>query len=328
MSRSRDDRLSGIEVRQLRVLVAIHDHGGLTAAARALGLAQSTASEAVAALERAVGTPTVRRQRRRGETPLTSAGAALLPYARDVLARIEAAHVAVAEVAAEARGNIAIASNESIGTYFLPRVLPAVRARWPNTRFAVSIALCHDVRHAVETGEADLGLFLGDPSPDRPADALPERRVLGEDVIMTFFAQPAHPLLGRGAAPVARERLAEFPLFVSDGAGDLQALIRRYFGADGMPGPELEVAGTVDGVKRGVSGNPRAIGFLADYTVRAELDQRQVVVLPLRPAPPRKQVQALLGPTAAHHPAVADLLDELAELLTTSPKHPAIALSR
>lgn len=134
--------MSTIEVRQLRVLVALAKQGGVTAAAQSLGLAQSTVSEALAALERAVGAPVLLRRRGAHDSVLTDAGQALLPHARDVLASLESAHLAVAQVSGSARATIAIAANESIGTYLLPRALPAVRARWPNTRFAVSVATC------------------------------------------------------------------------------------------------------------------------------------------------------------------------------------------
>jgi DNA-binding transcriptional LysR family regulator len=69
-------------------------------------------------------------------------------------------------------------------------------------------------------------------------------------------------------------------------------------------------------VKRGVAGNPGAVGLLADYAVRAEVADGSVAVLPVRPEMPRKQVMGLVGTTAAGHPAVAALLDELAALLT------------
>jgi DNA-binding transcriptional LysR family regulator len=46
-----------LELRHLRVPLAVVENGGYTGAARALGVAQSTVSEAVAALERALGAP-------------------------------------------------------------------------------------------------------------------------------------------------------------------------------------------------------------------------------------------------------------------------------
>ena len=70
---------SALEVRQLRAFLALVDHGSVSAAALALGLAQSTVSEALAALERAVGAPIVLRRRGAQPTALTAAGEALLP---------------------------------------------------------------------------------------------------------------------------------------------------------------------------------------------------------------------------------------------------------
>ncbi|HEY4592317.1 MAG TPA: LysR family transcriptional regulator, partial [Thermoanaerobaculia bacterium] len=73
---------SGLELRHLRAFVALVDHGSMTAAAQALGMAQSTVSEAMAALDRTLGTPAVARRRGARGHPLTPAGRALLPHAR------------------------------------------------------------------------------------------------------------------------------------------------------------------------------------------------------------------------------------------------------
>jgi regulatory helix-turn-helix LysR family protein len=46
---------AGLEIRHLRALVALVDSGSMTAAAQALGMAQSTVSEAMSALDRTLG---------------------------------------------------------------------------------------------------------------------------------------------------------------------------------------------------------------------------------------------------------------------------------
>src|SRR5947209_5469904 len=94
---------SSVEIRQLRAFVALVDHGSVTAAAHALELAQSTISESLSALERAVGAPVVLRRRGARELVLTDAGMALLPHARSVLETIASAHVAVAGATSGAR---------------------------------------------------------------------------------------------------------------------------------------------------------------------------------------------------------------------------------
>ena len=61
-----------LEIRHCRALVAVNDYGGVSSAARALGLAQSTVSETLLSLERLIGAAVT--MRRRGqEAALTDA---------------------------------------------------------------------------------------------------------------------------------------------------------------------------------------------------------------------------------------------------------------
>src|SRR5678816_3898420 len=82
--------MNDLEVRHCRALLARHASGGVGAAARALGVAQSTVSETLLSLERLLGVPvTVRRTGR--EATLTAAAEALLPHAQSLVAASEAA---------------------------------------------------------------------------------------------------------------------------------------------------------------------------------------------------------------------------------------------
>lgn len=84
-----------MEIRELRVFVAVVDAGGLSAAARRLHLSQSTISETILGLERQLGSPLLVRSRE-GARP-TATGEALADGARDLLRlhdRIEADIVA------------------------------------------------------------------------------------------------------------------------------------------------------------------------------------------------------------------------------------------
>lgn len=131
---------SDVELRQLRAFVAVAENASVTEASRVLGIAQSTLSEALAALERAMSTSLVQRGRGPQGAVLTPAGHALLPHAQHVLAAVARLHVAVADTVASARGVVELVTNESISTYVLPRVLASAREHWPNTQFPISIA--------------------------------------------------------------------------------------------------------------------------------------------------------------------------------------------
>src|ERR1700675_704063 len=73
-----------LELRHLRVFVSVVELGAHARAARSLGISQSTVSETLSALERALGMP-IFRKATKGST-LTPTGEALLPYARRMLA--------------------------------------------------------------------------------------------------------------------------------------------------------------------------------------------------------------------------------------------------
>jgi len=173
------------------------------------------------------------------------------------------------------------------------------------------------VRQGLDEGTFDVGFLL--ESAGRPisvkavadsASSLADQQVVAAQVSLVVFAVPSHPLVARAArAPVSRSALAAFPLFLSDAAGDFHALVDRFFEADGVPGPRLQAAGSVEGVKKGVVGDPGALGILPSYAIAEELRSRKVARLQLRPAPPTMRLDAMVSQSRAGHPSIVELLE-------------------
>ena len=302
----------------MRAFVALTEKGSVTGAARALGVAQSTVSEALASLERAVASPLLQRRRGTRGAALTDAGQALLPHARQVLAAVDGLHLAVADAVSSARGAVDIIANESISTYVLPRALARARERWPNTQFSISAAMCPDVRHGVSEGAFDVGLLLEAVTArdERRRKASSTARLPASDIVaplvrLVAFSLPSHPLARTPQGVVERKRIAEFPLFLSDSAGDFRVLIERFFRSDGLRGARIQSTGTVEGVKRGVFVDRRAVGILPSYAIANELASGRVVALTIRPALPLMRILALFSPSRQRHPGVDQLLDDV-----------------
>ena len=76
-----------MEPEQLRIFLAVAEHGSFTAAAKALFVSHSTTSRAVAALERELGAPLFLRHGR--SVSLTKAGEMLRPEAERILTLME-----------------------------------------------------------------------------------------------------------------------------------------------------------------------------------------------------------------------------------------------
>lgn len=296
-----------LELRHCRALVALADHGGITRAARALGVAQSTVSEALLALERAVGARvTVRGP---GPTRLSPAGQALLPHARALLAGAQAALAAVG--AARTRARLNVGAVESVSSYVLPGALAALRAHWPDIELQVSTGVCDDLREAVARGGLHAAFVLG--AADAPGG--------GPLVAGPLVARPLAParmvLLGRRSAagavatpmaPGARR------LLLPDAEGAFHEALRRWFDAARAPLPRLESAGSIEGVKRAIAAADDAFGVLAAHAAEAELTRGDVVVVAAAPEFPAIRLEAIQKQTDQADGPLAELLTMLGRM--------------
>jgi DNA-binding transcriptional LysR family regulator len=171
---------------QLRVFVAVAERRHVTKAAAALGLTQSAASAAIAALERRYGARLFDRVGR--GIALTDTGHRFLPEARAVLEQMAAARGVLENLADPATGSVSIAASQTIANYWLPRRLTAFHMAFPRVRLDVEIGNTRQVEASVTEGRAEVGLVEGRIR----SEALLRRRV-DRDRLVLVVAR-GHPL--------------------------------------------------------------------------------------------------------------------------------------
>ncbi len=262
-----------VEIRHCRALIAVADLGGVGAAARALGVAQSTVSETLLSLERVIGVPLTARRPGR-DTTLTPAAEALLPHARLLVSASEAAFAAVAP---QAPNVIRLGAVESISSFILPAPVSAFRVDRPDVEVRIAVGICEDLRARVARGELDAALTLEDATTTRE----PKFTELSQPALR-LVVSPSHPLR---AATVELNNLDGRTFLLTDHEGAFNALLIAWLGA-AAKNARLEAAGSIDGVKRGILNN-EAIGVLPDYAVRDELTAGTLVALSLAAPPPK-----------------------------------------
>jgi DNA-binding transcriptional LysR family regulator len=174
---------------QLRIFVAVAERQHVTRAARALNLAQSAASHAIAALEARHDTRLFDRVGRRIE--LTEAGHVFLAEARAVLARAEIAELALSEFGNLTRGTLSVYASHTIASYWLPRHLVAFRRAYRRIQLRLTIDNTVEVAAAVESGAAELG-FVEGAVENGHFDSTPVAR----DQLVVVVG-PEHPWVGR-----------------------------------------------------------------------------------------------------------------------------------
>jgi DNA-binding transcriptional LysR family regulator len=174
---------------QLRVFVAVAERQHVTQAARALHLAQSAASHAIAALEARHDTKLFNRVGRRIQ--LTEAGHVFLAEARAVLARAEAAELTLSEFGALKRGTLSIQASQTIADYWLPRHLVNFRRAYPQIKIRLAVGNTAQVAAAIESGTVELG-FVEGPAENEHFASTPVAR----DQLVVVVG-PEHPWVRR-----------------------------------------------------------------------------------------------------------------------------------
>ncbi len=146
-----------MDTNRLRHFVAVVDHGGFTAASKAVFVSQPALSLAVKDLEAELGTPLFSRVGRRVQ--LTAAGTALLGPARQALRDLETGRAAVEAVTGLMAGSLSLCSLPTLAADPMAGLVGRFRRHHPRVR--VDLAAPEDSRDLfdlVETGACELGL--------------------------------------------------------------------------------------------------------------------------------------------------------------------------
>lgn len=216
-----------MDLRDLHYFAACCEAGGITAAAARLHVAQPTLSHAIARLERHLGQPLIERSaNRRAPFAATAAGRAVLARLRSVDGELSALEDELAALEGVVRGELRIASIQSLNATLLPAPLARFARAHPQVRLTLRTLPSGDVPGAVRDGRADLGLMAG-PAGPRPGVALTE--VAREDFVL--IVRSDHALAARRAVRLAD--LGDEPLVLVPPDTTTGALLEAAFAAAG-----------------------------------------------------------------------------------------------
>lgn len=206
---------------QLRLFVAVADAGSFSEAAAELGMSQSSLSESVAALERALGHRLLRRSR--AGVALTDAGWRAIEHARGALLAVGDLHLALAPDQALS-GTLSVAAFRSLGMHLLAPTLAALRRAHPALQVRVLDAESdgHGGERLVQSGQADAGLI-----------ELPSAEPLLTWPLLQDEYQVVAPA-GRGGPAPGWAELASAPLILPPADNTCHRRTRSWFAAHGV----------------------------------------------------------------------------------------------
>jgi DNA-binding transcriptional LysR family regulator len=147
-----------LDVKQLRVLRAVAEHGSFSAAAEALSYTQPAISQQVAALEKQAGTTLVDRTSR--GVRLTEAGRTLVDHAEVVLARLAAAEAELEAMAGVRGGRVRLSSFPTAGASLLPPAVALFTERHPDVELSFVEREPDDAAQMLRAAELEVALVF------------------------------------------------------------------------------------------------------------------------------------------------------------------------
>ena len=194
------------ELRHLRHLLALEEHGTLEAAAKAIHLSQSAMTKSIAALEDTLGTALFDRGGRRlspnGLHPKVLARARKLLRDADDLQR-EASLFREGHI-----DEIRLGVGPVVALGPMPPVLSRFREQYPDVRLSIRVGATDELAPALVEGE--LHLLVSDREQKAVEEFELEIESLGPDPI-AGAVRPDHPALGAGDLSASLDTLLGYP---------------------------------------------------------------------------------------------------------------------
>ncbi|MFF1380571.1 transcriptional regulator CynR [Streptomyces sp. NPDC058308] len=286
------------ELRHLRYLLAVAEHGNFTRAAEELHISQPTLSQQIRQLERAIGVALLDRGGR--AVRLTDAGAAYLPYARRALQDLAAAERAVHDVTDLSRGTLRLAVTPTFTAYLVGPLTALLHSRHPGITLRLKELPQERIEPELLADELDLGIaFHGPHLPGLAATDLFTET-------LSLVVGDRHPQAGR-TTPLPLDELARLRLALLSSDFATRVHIDAHLSRHRVR-PDVTVEATsINALTEIVRHTPLAT-VLPDALAH---DRPDLHTVPLTPALPARTV-TLLHRESGYRSAAARAFTELA----------------
>lgn len=188
-----------IDVRRLRIFVAVAEEGSFTAAAQRLYLTQSAVSQQMSVFEREMGIPLVRRMPR--GVALTDAGTALVARARHLFGEISAIEQEIRNFGDDDQ-EIRLGAFATAGVELLPQALKAFKRDRPGVRVLLRSVHSGDAAARLRDGDIHVLLVWEYNFAPQPADRSLAQLRLPDDPLLAVLPVD-HPLADRDGVALA-----------------------------------------------------------------------------------------------------------------------------
>jgi molybdate transport repressor ModE-like protein len=255
---------------RMRLLVEIEREGSVSAAAKAIGIGQPTASAHLRLLEASSGQRLVERSGRGSR--LTEPGRVLARHAAQALGTLAAAEEELSALAGLEAGTIHIGASTTPGVYLLPSTLGCFRRDHPNVIVEVEIASTGEILDRLLSNRVPLALV---------GEAEADERVALEPFLDDEIVGVARPgLLALADGRVRPRALAAQTLLVRERDSSTRRAAERALAEAGAAPRQTWELDSSEAIKRAAR-EGLGVAFLSRYAVAEEVERGELVAFRL-----------------------------------------------
>lgn len=298
-----------MQFRQLEMLVAVVEEGGISRAASKLFVTQPAVSGALRKLAEEIGTPIFQTCSRVG-TSLTPIGKTLYEHALGILAMRDTAMQEIQNAAELQRGTVRVGTDETSGLYFLPSLAERFCRHYSRVKLQVQT---HETDHLFRMlREEKLDVVIACRKPDnKDVVSLP----LADDDLVLVMA-PQHPLASRTS--IAVHDLQQESILLDSNATAARTKLIESFEKLRVPLNVVVEAGSTEMIKK-LAARSLGIGLLPRIAVQAEQDSGLLEVRPLQGMSCDYQICATRRDTTELLPVVRSFIEVVRAHATEKP---------
>ena len=261
-------------LQQLRMLKAIATEKNFTKAAELLYISQPALSKQIKTLEKNLDTLLINREP--NQISLTENGKVFLQYAERILALGEESCRALIDLKNGERGNLTVGASQTIGTYFMPRVLVLFAQNYPQIDLKVHVNSTRVIAKNVRNREIDIAI-VGGEIPEELKNHLHIENFVEDE--LSLIISKSHPFANK--KKISKEDLYHLNFITLNSNSTIRKFIDNILTQNEIETKQLKIImqlNSIEGIKTAVSLGLGA-AFVSSAAIEKEIELNTIEIL-------------------------------------------------
>lgn len=263
-------------LQQLRILKAVGKEKNITKAAELLHISQPSLSKQIKILEKNLETSLINREK--NKISLTETGKIFLQYSERILALCEESCRAIIDLKNGERGNLTVGASQTLGIYFLPRILALFAKNYPQINLKVHVNSTRIIAKNVIHKKIDLAVVGGEIPNELKKNLILETFV--EDELSLIIAK-SHPFAKKRKKKITKEDLYYLNFISLNSNSTIRRFIDNILIQNKIEPKQLKIImelNSIEGIKTAVSLGLGA-AFVSSSAIEKEMSLEKIAIL-------------------------------------------------